>query len=83
MEDVFDKKDVEAARVEMEKVFYGTSFEDYLAKSDATGEAESTDPTRNRGSPHYGETEHGRPQFPTGIAALDRLIEKRRLSRHV
>ena len=32
VEDVFDKKDVEAARIEMEKIFYGTSFEDYLAK---------------------------------------------------
>ena len=75
VEDVFDKKDVEAARVEMEKIFYGTSFEDYLAKLDATGEAESTDPTSTAAVPHYGETKHGRAQFPTGIDALDRLIE--------
>ena len=29
----------------------------------------------SRRGPHYGNTEHGRAQFPTGADALDRLIE--------
>ena len=33
VEDVFDKKDVEAARVEMEKIFYGTSFRGLLGET--------------------------------------------------
>ena len=37
VDDVFDKKDVEAAFIEMEKIFYGESFKEYLARSDKNG----------------------------------------------
>ena len=63
VEDVFDKKDVEAARVEMEKIFYGTSFEDYLAKMDTTGEAETTDPTSTATVPTTAKRNTGAPNF--------------------
>lgn len=58
VEGVFDKKDVEAARVEMEQIFHGTSVDEYLAKLEATGEAESTEPTRTTAVARYGETNH-------------------------
>ncbi|HHZ90710.1 TPA: hypothetical protein EYN65_09305, partial [Candidatus Poribacteria bacterium] len=75
VDDVFDKKDVEAAFIEMEKIFYGESFKEYLARSDKNGIAKPVEPKTTGAVSHYGATQYGRPQFPTGIEALDRLIE--------
>ena len=75
VDDVFDQKDAEAAFVEMEKIFYGKSFDEYLAEFDETGVTEPVEPKTTGAISHYGETQYGRPQFPAGIEALDRLIE--------
>ena len=75
VDDVFDPKDAEAAFVEMEKIFYGKSFDEYLAEFDETGVAGLVEPKTTGAISHYGETRYGRPQFPTGIEALGRLIE--------
>ena len=75
VEGIFDRGEVEEANLEMEKIFYGSTFEEYMARVDATGKAEPVEPRATSGTPHYGETDHGRAQFPTGVKALDRLIE--------
>ena len=70
MDNVFDKKDAEATFVEMEKIFYGKSFDEYLAEFDKTGIAEPVEPKTTGNVSHYGETQYGRPQFPTGQREL-------------
>lgn len=72
---VFDTKEVEAALAEMEKIFYGKSFDAYLAEFDKTGVAKPVQPKTTGAVSHYGVTQYGRPQFPTGIEALDQLVE--------
>ena len=64
-----------AALNDMEKIFYGKSYAEYLAESDSTGEADPVEPTVTNVVAHYGDTEYGRAQFPTGFDSLDRLIE--------
>ena len=72
---LFSSAEVGAALDEMEKIFYGKSFDDHLAALDSGGKADSVEPVPTVAVPHYGNTEHGRAQFPTGADALDRLIE--------
>src|SRR5205823_3600976 len=65
--DLFDPERMRAALADMERIFYGSSFEEYLAAFD-----------RNPGlvkDGFHGETGFGRSQFPCGSEALDRLIE--------
>lgn len=73
--DLFDSEQIKAALAEMDRIFYGKRFEEYLADIDATGEVNSTEPVPTKAVPHYGDTEFGRAQFPTTADALDRLIE--------
>ena len=73
--DLFSPAEVGAALEEMEKIFYGSSFAEHLAALDAGARADSIEPVPTVAVPHYGNTEHGRAQFPTGADALDRLIE--------
>ena len=73
--DLFDPQEMEAALAEMEQIFYGKSFAEYMAEFDATEEAKSIEPVPTKAVSHYGDTEFGRAQFPTGADALDRLIE--------
>ena len=72
---LFDPQEMEAALAEMERIFYGKSFAEYMAEFDTTQEAKSIEPVPTKAVPHYGDTEFGRAQFPTGADALDRLIE--------
>ena len=60
--DVFDPERAASACREMESLFYGMSFEEYLAKSDREGEYAPL------------ETAYGH-QFPCGKDPLDGLIE--------
>ena len=76
VEDLFKAEEIAAALGAMEQIFYGKPFAQYLAESDRTGKAESVEPTVQTVVAHYGDTEYGRTQFPTGADALDRLIEK-------
>jgi hypothetical protein len=73
--DLFDSDSMAAALRDMEHIFYGESFAEYLADLDNTGKADSVGPTVTNVVAHYGDTEHGRAQFPTGYDDLDRLIE--------
>ena len=73
--DLFDSDSMVAALRDMEHIFYGESFAEYLADLDNTGKADSVGPTVTNVVAHYGDTEHGRAQFPTGYDDLDRLIE--------
>jgi len=73
--DLFEPAQMRAALVEMERIFYGNSFAEYMVESDATEQAKSIEPVPTKAVPHYGDTEYGRPQFPTGAEALDRLIQ--------
>ena len=75
VEDLFEPLEVAAALDDMEKVFYGKSYAEYLAEFERTGKGESVEPTVANAVAHYGDTEYGRAQFPTGFEALDRLIE--------
>ena len=75
VENLFDPNAIAAALRDMEHIFYGKSFAEYLADLDKTGKADSVEPTVSNVVAHYGDTEHGRAQFPTGHDALDRLIE--------
>ncbi len=75
VEGLFPAERMAAALAETEQIFYGKSFAAYLAEFDATGAAPSTEPQSTAAVPHYGETEFGRPQFPTGAPTLDSLIE--------
>lgn len=73
--DLFDPAEMAAALNDMEHIFYGKPFAEYLAEFDRTGKAPSIEPTVKNASSHYGDTVHGRTQFPTESDALDRLIE--------
>ena len=75
IEDLFDPGEMTAALNDMEKIFYGKSYAEYLIELDKTGQANSVEPTVTNAVAHYGDTEHGRAQFPTGFDSLDRLIE--------
>ena len=75
VEDVFDPEEMSAALRDMEKIFYGNSFAEFLAEFDRTGKADSVEPSATHSVTHYGDTPYGRTQFPTGYDALDRLIE--------
>ena len=70
VEDLFDLNEIATALNEMEKTFYDKSFAEYLEKLDKTGKSDP-DPVANIGPTGI----FGRAQFPTGINALDRLIE--------
>ena len=63
--DLFDPAQMRAALVEMERIFYGNSFVEYMVESDATEQSKSIEPVPTKAVPHYGDTEYGRPQFPT------------------
>ena len=75
VEDVFNPDEMSAALRDMEKIFYGNSFAEFLAEFDSTGKADSVEPSATHSVTHYGDTPYGRTQFPTGYDALDRLIE--------
>ena len=75
VEDLFDPKEMTAALNDMEQIFYGKSYAEYLEELDNVGTADSVEPTVINSVGHYGDTEYGRAQFPTGFDALDRLIE--------
>lgn len=75
VEDLFTPDEMRLALAEMEAIFYGTSFKNYLQQFDAGKATGSVEPTPSVAVPHYGNTEHGRAQFPTGATALDRLVE--------
>lgn len=64
-----------AALSAMEQIFYGQSFSDYLVKFETGKISGSVEPKPTKFIPHYGETEFGRAQFPSGSETLDRLIE--------
>jgi ectoine hydroxylase-related dioxygenase (phytanoyl-CoA dioxygenase family) len=75
IEDVFDAATMDAARGAMDQALYGMEFETWQAKHDA-GDA----PVAKDGVVHNRVSEEGLPlgdrsQFPTGVDALDRLIE--------
>ena len=59
----------------MEQIFHGKSYAEYLKELDNTETADSREPTVIKAVAHFGDTEYGRAQFPTGFDALDRLIE--------
>ena len=63
--DLFDPDAMATALRDMEHIFYGKSFTEYLAELDKTGKADSVEPTVTNVVAHYGDTEHGRAQFPT------------------
>ena len=67
--DIFDADTMKAALGEMDTIHYGRSFEEWLAEYDRDPEkaADPKDGFREGGA--------GRSQFPTGVEALDRLIE--------
>ena len=75
VEDLFDSEEITAALNDMEQIFYGKSYAEYLKELDKTGIADSVEPTVTNVVAHYGDTEYGRAQFPTGFDALDCLIE--------
>ncbi len=75
VEDLFAAEEIAAALAAMEQIFYGKSFAQYLADADRTGETPSAEPSIQTAVAHYGDTQYGRTQFPTGAQALDRLIE--------
>ena len=75
VEDLFDAKEMTAALNDMEHIFYGKSYVEYLEELDNTGITDSVEPTVTNSVGHYGDTKYGRAQFPTGFGALDRLIE--------
>lgn len=64
---LFDTEEMKTALAEMEKIFYGMSFADYLSHFDESGKSIKDG--------FDGRTEAGRSQFPCGADALDRLIE--------
>jgi ectoine hydroxylase-related dioxygenase (phytanoyl-CoA dioxygenase family) len=65
--DLFDSEPMRAALAEMERIFYGKSYAEYLADFDR-----NPSPVKDG---FHGDTGEGRSQFPTGSEALDRLIE--------
>ena len=65
--DLFDLRQIQAALAEMETIFYGKSFAEYLADFD-----QNPAPVKDG---FHGDTGAGRSQFPTGSAALDGLID--------
>ena len=75
VEDLFDSEEITVALNDMEQIFYGKSYAEYLKELDKTGIADSVEPTVTNVVAHYGDTEYGRAQFPTGFDALDCLIE--------
>ncbi len=75
VDDVFNPEEMSAALRDMEKIFYGNSFDEFLAEFDRSGKADSVEPSATHSVTHYGDTPYGRTQFPTGYDALDRLIE--------
>ena len=75
VEDLFDAEEMTTALNDMEQIFYGKPYAAYLKKLDETGEVDAVEPTVTNVVAHYGDTEYGRAQFPTGFDALDRLIE--------
>ena len=75
VEGLFDPAQMAEALADMEHIFYGCSFGEYLNVFDKTGTAASIEPTVKNPVAHYGDTVHGRTQFPTGSSALDSLIE--------
>lgn len=64
---LFDAAQMQAALADMERIFYGRSFAEYLAGCEQA-------PTTTRDGFHS-PTDQARSQFPCGSEALDRLIE--------
>ena len=56
VEDLFDSEEMSAALRDMEKIFYGNSFAEFLAEYDRTGKADSVEPTATHSVTHYGDT---------------------------
>ena len=75
VEDLFDSKEMTVALTDMEQIFYGKSYVEYLEELDNIETTGSVEPTGIKAVANFGDTEYGRAQFPTGFDALDRLIE--------
>ena len=75
VEDLFDSKEMTVALNDMEQIFYGKSYAEYLEELDNIETTDSVEPTGIKAVAHFGDTGYGRAQFPTGFDALDRLIE--------
>ena len=73
--DLFDLEEMKADLAEMEQIFYGNSFAEYMTELDATGQANAIEPVPTNAVPHYSDTEFGHAQFPAGADALDWLIK--------
>ena len=68
--DLFTADEMDAALAAMEQIFYGQSFQQWLAacdQGDASGVSDGFTTTHDHSE--------GRSQFPVGAPALDRLIE--------
>ena len=68
--DLFSADEMDAALAAMEQIFYGQSFQQWLAacdQGDASGVSDGFTTTHDHSE--------GRSQFPVGAPALDRLIE--------
>ena len=57
IEGLFDPGAMTAALNDMEKIFYGKSYVEYLTELDKTGKASSVEPTVANTVAHYGDTE--------------------------
>ncbi|MDA0321231.1 MAG: phytanoyl-CoA dioxygenase family protein [Verrucomicrobia bacterium] len=68
--DVFSAEEMDAALVAMDHIFYGKPYAEWLADFDTAASRDVSDGFTTNQAP-----ETGRPQFPTGKDALDRLIE--------
>ena len=68
--DLFTDDEMDDALAAMEQIFYGQSFQQWLAdcdRGDASGVSDGFTTTHDHSE--------GRSQFPVGAPALDRLIE--------
>ena len=68
--DLFSADEMDDALAAMEQIFYGQSFQQWLAdcdRGDASGVSDGFTTTHDHSE--------GRSQFPVGAPALDRLIE--------
>ena len=68
--DVFSDAEMDAAQEAMDRIFYGRRFDDWLADVDRGQEGGVSD-----GFTTTHNHQEGRSQFPTGVDALDRLME--------
>ena len=56
VEDLFEPVEMAAALDDMEKIFYGKPYAEYLAEFERTGKGKSVEPTVTNAVAHYGDT---------------------------